>query len=194
MANDFIQLGNMNYDDIRNNIKSYMSSKSDIDFDFDGTELITTVKLIVTPTTGSNVQSQVFAYRDIDGDGGAAPVVDTIRLSANQSYTVNVLVLDETKNPVDTTSNEIESERYVHEFFYTKIGTYDLTTTYLDFDDHNVPVGLKMRFDVGNAFTAKNNALQVVLKHQPNLKPTTGNGDSTLGETDAEVTFPILVK
>jgi len=33
---NFIQLGDMNYDDIRNNIKSFMSSKSDLDFDFDG--------------------------------------------------------------------------------------------------------------------------------------------------------------
>ena len=39
MANDFIQLGDMNYDDIRNNIKTYMSSRSDLDFDFDGSEM-----------------------------------------------------------------------------------------------------------------------------------------------------------
>ena len=50
MANDFIQLGNMNYDDIRNNIKSYMSSKSDIDFDFDGSIAGTVLDLLAYNT------------------------------------------------------------------------------------------------------------------------------------------------
>ncbi len=158
------------------------------------TELITTVRLVCTPTSGSNTQANTFSFRDIDGDGGKPPVIDTIRLDANQSYSVNVIVLDETKNPVDTTTNEIEKEKDIHEFFYTKIGTYDLTTTYLDFDDHNVPVGLKMRFDVGNGFTVKTNALKVTLKHQPGLKPTSGMGDISVGETDVEVQFPILVQ
>ncbi|ABG60943.1 hypothetical protein [Cytophaga hutchinsonii] len=157
------------------------------------TELVTTVKLIIKPV--SNTAAEMYAsYRDLDGDGGNAPIIDTIRLDANTEYHVQVLVLDETKNPVDTTSKEIEAEKDEHQFFYSKIGTYELTTNYLDFDDNNVPVGLSMNIQTGSAFVQKTNKLQVVLKHQPGLKPITGNGNASLGETDLEVNFPILVK
>jgi hypothetical protein len=157
------------------------------------TELITTVKLIIAPT--SNPSAKFYAsYRDLDGDGGNAPTIDTIRLDANTEYNVQVLVLDETKNPVDTTSKEIEAEKNIHEFFYSKIGTYNLATTYLDFDDHNVPVGLNIKINTTTGFSEKTNKLQIVLKHQPGLKPTTGNGDESLGETDVEVYFPILIQ
>lgn len=157
------------------------------------TELITTVKLIVYPVNNAAAISE-FAFRDFDGDGGMAPKIDTIRLEQNTEYHFQVLVLDQTKTPVDTTSKEIQSEKNVHQFFYTKIGTYDLTTTYLDFDDHNVPLGLNIKVNTGTAFTEKTNKLKVVLKHQPGLKPTSGNGNSALGETDIDIEFPILVQ
>jgi len=157
------------------------------------TELITTVKLIIAPT--SNPLAKIYvSYRDLDGDGGNAPTIDTIRLDANTEYNVQVLVLDETKNPIDTTSKKIEQEKNIHQFFYSKIGTYNLTVTYLDFDDHNVPVGLNVTFNTTTGFSEKTNKLKVVLKHQPGLKPTTGSGDESLGETDLEVYFPILIQ
>ncbi len=158
------------------------------------TELITTVKLIIAPT--SNLSAEMFAsYRDLDGDGGNLPIIDTIRLDANTEYHLQVLLLDETKNPVDTISNEIEeNEKNVHQFFYSKIGTYNLTTTYLDFDDNNVPLGLNIKLNTTTGFSEKTNKFQIVLKHQPGLKPTTGAGDESLGETDVEVYFPILIQ
>ncbi|WP_018341587.1 hypothetical protein [Cytophaga aurantiaca] len=157
------------------------------------TELITTVKLLVT--TGLATRTEEYAYRDIDGDGGNAPIIDTIRLFSNTSYWVSVLLLDETKNPVDTISEEIlANEKNAHQVFYSKIGTYNLTTTYLDFDDHNVPVGLTVQLNTTTGFTEKTNKLRIVLKHQPGLKPTSGVGDESLGETDVEVYFPILIQ
>lgn len=154
------------------------------------TELITTVKLIIGPMQG---RTEEYSYRDLDGDGGNMPIIDTIRLAANAQYLVNVFVLDETKNPVDTISYEIEEERNEHQFFYSKIGTYNLTTTYRDFDDHNVPVGLFVELNTTTGFTEKTNKFRVVLKHQPGLKPTSGNGNKTLGETDIDIAFPILI-
>ncbi len=157
------------------------------------TELVTTVKLIIAPVL--NPSAEMYAsYRDLDGDGGNAPIIDTIRLDANAAYNVQVLVLDETKNPVDTTSKEIVEEKDAHQFFYSNIGTYELTITYLDFDDNDVPVGLNIQLHTGSAFTEKTNTFQVVLKHQPGIKPSTGNGNESLGETDLEVNFPILIK
>lgn len=160
--------------------------------DINETEVITTVKLLFRNNT-TNAETE-FAFTDVDGDGGNDPVIDTIRLSADQEYTVQLLVLDETKTPADTTSNEIEEEKNEHQFFYRKTGSYDLTTTYLDFDDHNVPVGLSVKIETGDAFSAKTNQLRVTLKHQPDVKPTSGLGDVSLGETDIDVFFPILIQ
>jgi hypothetical protein len=50
MTTDFIKLGDMNYDDIRNNIKSFMSSRSDLDFDFDGSIAGTMLDLLAYNT------------------------------------------------------------------------------------------------------------------------------------------------
>lgn len=157
-------------------------------------ELITTVRLVVS-TDASPTDLKYFSYRDIDGDGGVPPKIDTIRLLENTAYTVRVLLLDETKTPIDTISNDIEAtEKDAHQFFYSKLGMYDLTTTYLDFDDNSVPVGLRISINTGAGFTTKANKYKVVLKHQPGLKPKTGNGNANLGETDVEVDFPILIQ
>ena len=135
------------------------------------------------------------SYRDLDGDGGNDPIIDTIRLDANMDYTVELLLLDETKNPIDTISHEIEEEKNEHQFFFSKIGTYNLTTTYLDFDDNGVPLGLNIQLNTTTGFTEKTNKFQVVLKHQPGEKPTTGTtGDESIGDTDIEVNFPILIQ
>lgn len=157
-------------------------------------ELITTIKLIITPTL--NPSAEMYAsYRDLDGDGGNDPIIDTIRLDEDAEYTVQILALDETKNPIDTISYEIEEEKNEHQFFYSKIGTYDLTTTYMDFDDNGVPLGLNFQWNTTTGFTEKTNKFKVVLKHQPDEKPTTGiTGDESLGETDIEIYFPILIQ
>jgi hypothetical protein len=155
-------------------------------------ELITTLTLgVSSPSTPNNVQ--YFSYRDLDGSGGNPPKIDTIRLLQNTTYNVQLLVLDETKSPTDTTSKVIYKERDIHQFFFSKEGSYDLTTTYLDSDDNGVPVGLKISINTGSAFTIKTNKYKVVLKHQPGLKPTSGKGDVNLGETDVEVSFPITI-
>jgi hypothetical protein len=135
-------------------------------------ELITTLTLgVSSPSTPNNVQ--YFSYRDLDGSGGNPPKIDTIRLLQNTTYNVQLLVLDETKSPTDTTSKVIYKERDIH---------------------HNgVPVGLKISINTGSAFTIKTNKYKVVLKHQPGLKPTSGKGDVNLGETDVEVSFPITI-
>lgn len=156
------------------------------------TELITTVQLEFS--TLLSPRTIYYSYKDMDGDGGITPTIDTLKLLENTTYTLRVLLLDETKTPVDTISNEIETnEKNAHQFFYSKSGVYDLTTTYLDSDDNGVPVGLEVSILTGSGFTTKNNAYKIVLKHQPGLKPTTGNGDNTIGETDIEVDFPIII-
>jgi hypothetical protein len=132
-----------------------------------------------------------FSFRDPDGAGGVAPVIEPITLYANKNYTCTLLLLDETKKPVDTISLEIEEEKEVHQFFFRPSIGANMTFAYLDYDTNGVPVGLQTTLATGTASTGE---LTVALKHQPGVKPTTGNGNEALGETDVEVVFSITVQ
>jgi hypothetical protein len=50
MANNFIQLGNLNFDDIKNSIKSYMEDQSELDFNFDGSIASTMLEMLAYNT------------------------------------------------------------------------------------------------------------------------------------------------
>ena len=152
------------------------------------TELITTVSLIIKEN-GALVNT--FTFNDPDGAGGVNPTVDQITLDANKTYTCTLLLLDETKNPIDTTSLEIEEEKDVHQFFFHPSAGLDMAFAYEDYDDHHVPVGLQSTIHTGAAGTG---TLRIVLNHQPGVKPTSGNGDEALGETDMEVSFDVTIQ
>lgn len=152
-------------------------------------ELITTVILnFVNNTTG---QTLSFEFDDPDGEGGNPPVrFDTIRLANNSSYDLEILLLDRSKTPVDTVSEEIEEEADDHQFFFTPVNA-DVSIIYLDFDKNNVPLGLRSRWTTGDI---SNGAVNIILKHQPGIKPTSGPGNPNLGETDVEVEFITFIE
>jgi hypothetical protein len=150
-------------------------------------ELITTLKLILTEDGTSNVST--FQFADLDGSGGNAPTVDNIVLEAGKTYHGKIILLDQTKSPADSISNEVEEEADEHQFFF-EVTTANLTISYTDFDSHGVPLGLFPDVVTG---AASSGTLKVTLKHQPELKPTSGMGDSTKGETDVEVTFNVTI-
>jgi hypothetical protein len=151
------------------------------------TELITTVSLIIKD---NGILVDTFTFNDPDGAGGVTPTVEHITLNAGKNYTCTLLLLDETKNPTDTTSLEIEEERDVHQFFFHPSAGTDMSFTYADYDDNGVPVGLQSTITTGIASTG---TLTVVLKHQPGVKPTSGPGNEELGETDVEVSFDVTI-
>lgn len=153
-------------------------------------ELITTVRLTLTdpanPSTIASVQ-----WRDADGPGGASPTVDTLRLRSGITYEGRILLLDETKTPADTISNEVKEESSVHQFFYTPStslqGLLAVFTT--DKDTNNRPVGLG--FDLTTASdTAGMGTLRVVLSHYDD-QPKDGMNPST--ESDIDVALPVVI-
>ncbi|MDB5255340.1 MAG: hypothetical protein JWM14_35 [Chitinophagaceae bacterium] len=152
------------------------------------TELITTVSLIIKD---NGILVDTFTFNDPDGAGGISPSAEHITLSMNKNYTCTLLLLDETKIPTDTTSLEIEEEKDVHQFFFHPSAGTNMTFAYVDYDDHGVPVGLQTTLATEAASTG---TLTVVLKHQPGVKPTSGNGNEALGETDVEVAFDVTIQ
>jgi len=148
----------------------------------DENELITTVLLTFTSDGGG--VSQTFAWRDIDMSG--SPVIQPISLTAGTMYTLSVEILDETKNPAEDITEEIEEEDDEHQIFYFSNPGGLLTLEYQDQDANGLPVGLKMRVVAGAAGTG---TLRAVLKHAPGIK----DGQFGTGSTDFDVTFPVTL-
>lgn len=156
-------------------------------------ELITTVTLSLTENGTSNVVSATF--KDLDGDGGAAPTIGTLTLNAGSTYTGKVELLDESKNPAEDITEEVKEEAEAHQFFYTPQGALNgrLTVTVTDKDSINLPVGLEFTVAVsaGGAVTGSaTNSLNVVLSHFDN---TPKNGADRSDESDIDINIPVTI-
>jgi hypothetical protein len=150
-------------------------------------ENLTTLKLIFT----NGGVSTTYAFKDLDGIGGNAPVIDKINLDANKTYTVAVEVWDESKTPAENTTTEIEEESFEHLFVYTPTPSNLLTVTRTDKDNRNLEVGLKASVQTSAAGTGK---LKVVLYHQPPQNGTPIKDGTAKGSTDFEAEFDVTVK
>jgi len=144
-------------------------------------EVITSVIVQVSDSAGI-WPSQSFMFRDPDGAGGSPPLqFDTIRIPVLKTLLVHLILLDETKSPADTISNDILDEAVNHLFFFEHTGV-DITTTYLDSDSNGLPLGLETKWITGSAATGTS---RIILKHQPGVK----DGTITPGATDVDITF-----
>lgn len=157
----------------------------------DENELITTVQLKFSPQAGGTAQT--FTYRDTDGDGGNPPTkFDTVSLVANTTYTLNVVVLDESKSPAIDITKEISEKKDEHLFVFTADPASSFTYSYGDTDSQNLPVGLVGMLKTGSAVAGK---LRVQLRHQP---PINGkiqkNGTPSPGSDDVNLNFNLKVK
>lgn len=152
-------------------------------------EIITTVKLFLVDSLGDTV---IGTWRDIDGDGPGAPQISGFSLKPATDYLGAILLLDESKSPVDTISNEISEEDYAHQFFYTAQGTLNsrLLIQRLDRDSLQLPVGQVIAANTTAGALAIGN-LNIVLKHYDGIAKSL---DPTVGETDVEVNFPVTIQ
>jgi|JI7StandDraft_1071085.scaffolds.fasta_scaffold51652_2 hypothetical protein len=153
-------------------------------------ELITTVKLTLTDASDSNNTFTV-QWKDADGPGALAPVIDTLLLDTSKTYNAVVSVLDETKSPVDDITKEIKEEAEAHQFFYTLSSnlTGRVSITRTDKDLNNLPVGLELQLST-TAGTSAQGTLNVVLSHYDGVPKTA----SPSAESDIDITFPVRLK
>ncbi len=149
-------------------------------------EIITTVKLILTDSSGQQVTA---TWKDADGIGPQQPAVEPLNVKTHQTYSGRVLLLDETKIPADTISDEVIAEAEAHQFFYTLSGlaASNCNIQKHGVDANNLPVGIQ--FTLETTDTASGN-LRVVLKHYDGIPKST---DPSIGETDVEVIFPLTI-
>ena len=154
-------------------------------------ELITTLRLHFHSTGGS--EHKHFLFRDLDGVGGNAPVIMADTLSADSTYLVEIEALNESVSPSDTITTEIEEEGDVHQFFYQVSGA-NANVTYADTDADGNPIGLESMWMIG---AASNGTVLVTLRHEPDKTAagvTSGDITNAGGETDIEVSFPLVVE
>lgn len=155
-------------------------------------ELITTVRL--TFTEGGS--SFVAEWKDLDGDGANAPVVDDITLEAGKTYAVTLDLLNESETPAESITTEIEEEAEEHQFFFVVGGDLALTAVYDDEDSDGKPVGLKNTFTTGDASTG---TLTIILRHEADkagIGVSDGDVTNAGGETDIETVpaFSVVIE
>jgi hypothetical protein len=143
-------------------------------------ELITSVILSFVDTAGVQPSVQ-YAFRDPDGDGGNPPTQhDTIRLVANTYYNATIQLLNESENPAEDITLEVQNEDDEHLFCYTPTST-NVSIVRTD-SDGTFEVGITTFWSTGMAATGET---KVVLKHQPGVK----DGTCAPGDTDIEIDF-----
>ena len=153
-------------------------------------ELITTVEYVLVPEGGGDPVE--FIYRDLDGDGGNAPIISNGTLDAGTTYNGTISLLNETEAPAENITQEVQDEAQEHQFFFAS--TADLTIHYNDTDSDGNPVGVET-----NVFTGEPGigTLTIILRHEPNkfaAGVAEGNIASAGGETDVEVQFDVTIQ
>lgn len=155
-------------------------------------ELITTVRLIVTNSSGFN---QTFNYKVDNGIGSAnpaTPVIDDVVLSANNTYNVEVQVWNEAETPAEDVTEEVKEESLEHLFLFQSTptsGAGSIVFSNGNKDGNGDPLNQTITFTTGDAGSG---SLTVTLKHEPTDKNATDPA-SAGGETDAQAIFPVTL-
>ena len=110
-------------------------------------------------------------------------------LSENTMYSGSIVLLNETEDPAENITEEIEEEALEHQFFYTIGNGLDAEADYNDADSDGNPIGLDF---VLSTNSVSSGSITFTLRHEP-TKPNMGIEDAG-GETDIEATFDIAIQ
>jgi hypothetical protein len=156
-------------------------------------ELITSVIVTLSPALGG--KQLELQYTDLDGDGGNSPIIKVDTFSISATYFTKVQFLNQSGASIDDISLEVKNESEDHQVFYTPSNPDFIKVVYLDLDKNGKPLGLDV---VLSTFTTKGKGeLTLSLIHKPNKSASNvAAGDKTNagGETDIEISFPIVIK
>jgi hypothetical protein len=129
-----------------------------------------------------------FVMEDPDGDGGNPPSrIDTIRLAANQTYTLDVRIKNIVAGKETDITPTIVAQGKAHEMYFLPTGL-NLTVTKNDRDASGYPVGLNSTWAVG---AAASGSVMVKLMHKSGIKGP--NDAPTVGHSDLQVVVPARV-
>lgn len=169
----------------------FSGCKKDPVVDPNENELITTVRVKLTEKLlGGTGATTVFEFKDLDGEGGAAPSkFDEIVLTKGKIYDCTLEVLNESVSPADDITKEILAEAVDHQFYYSASDGL-VTVSNLNNDSKGLPLGTTATWTTGTL--TGSGTFRLTLKHKPGIKAA---GDMvTVGETDIALDFKLKVQ
>ncbi|MES2779787.1 MAG: hypothetical protein V4651_07790 [Bacteroidota bacterium] len=136
-------------------------------------------------------------WEDLDGNGGNAPSIDSLILDTGSTYDMQLLLLDKTKTPYDTISNEVVERGNIHQLFYTPSSTLmgKVFIERLDMDQNSpaLPVGLNTQWKIlalPSYSVPVIGSLNIVLSHYDGIPKTAAPSP----ESDIDITLPVRLK
>jgi len=152
-------------------------------------ELITTIQLDFTKR-GTDDKS-TFLWEDVDGPGGALPVIDEIMLDDNHVYDVVVKFWNKSVTPADDITKEVQAESANHRLYYEPTAGSGIVVDGLDNDTEGLPLGLNSVWTTGNSASG---SVTIILRHYPEGgKAAEDPANSTKSTTDAGASFTVTV-
>jgi len=155
-----------------------------------GNEFLTTVKLQLVNTTTNDTVVAIWKDLTPEDTNPADTSLAVLNLKKNSTYQATIYLLDETKAPVEDITEEIKERANYHQLFYFPAsnlgGNLAVNLTDTDTNSPPLPLGVTSNFITSNVASGK---LNVVLRHQPNVK----NGTFAPGSTDVDVNFQVNV-
>ena len=164
-------------------------------------EVITDVTLNFQELNASNaLVGSVFTFKASDPQGievGKTPTVQSITLTKGKKYQMTIEVKNSIEN--EDITKEILEEAAAHQFFF--LGqVFDSSFFSIQYADAGgVALGLKTIVTVSSSTGTNNSNMRVVLRHDLNKSfpgassPTFANFAQAGGETDLDITFPVIL-
>lgn len=150
-------------------------------------EAITTVELLYSK---NGAAADTFYYDDPDGDGGNPPLqMDSIILDTQTTYTLNIRLLNKTKNPVSDVTPTVVAQGTAHEMFILPADV-PITVNRTDKDASGFNLGLNSIWITGH--TAATGTVRFKLMHKPVIKGPNDSPDK--GHSDVDITLPVKLK
>jgi len=145
-------------------------------------------KLVLTLTDITDAtKSASFTWSD--AGSGAAPSIDTIKVTPGKTYRGSVTLFDSKKTDITST---IKNKADEHQFFFTPTNgvAIRMTVGINDKDSMGLPVGLDITVSVLTGAPASG-ALSVVLGHYDDIKK---DGKTLSPESDIDIAFPVKIQ
>jgi hypothetical protein len=164
-------------------------------------EVITDVTLNFQELNASNaLVGSVLSFKASDPQGievGKTPTVQSITLTKGKKYQMTIEVKNSIEN--EDITQEILTEAAAHQFFF--LGqVFDSSFFSIQYADAGgVALGLKTIVTVSSSTGTNNSNMRVVLRHDLNKSfpgassPTFANFAQAGGETDLDITFPVIL-
>jgi hypothetical protein len=164
-------------------------------------EVITDVILKFQEVDASNNPvGASFSFKASDPQGievGSTPTIETITLTKGKKYIMNIEVKNSIEN--EDITKEILEEADEHQFFFLGTGFTSNILSIAYADANSKLIGLRTLLTVSSSPGTNNTQMRVVLRHDLDknfpgaTNPNFANFVQAGGETDLDITFPVVI-